>query len=58
MELDYIKGQVAERKRIRNLLGEFGMKLEKEVSDGDNYSLGRYSAISEFIALLDGELHE
>lgn len=47
-----------EQERIRNLLGEFGMKLEKEVSDGDNYSLGRYNAISEFIAILDGELHE
>jgi len=54
----YMKGQVAERERIRNLLGEFGMKLEKEVSDGENYSLGRYDAISEFIAILDGELHE
>ena len=51
-------GEKQERERIRNLLGEFGMKLEKEVSDGDNYSLGRYDAISEFIAILDGELHE
>jgi hypothetical protein len=52
------KHAAREHKRIRSLLGEFGMKLEKEVSDGDNYSLGRYNAISEFIAILDGELHE
>jgi hypothetical protein len=54
----YRLGELNERKRIRNLLGEFGMKLETEVSDGDNYSLGRYNAISEFIAILDGETNE
>lgn len=51
MESDYTDA----KQTIRNLLGEFGMKLEKEVSDGDDYSLGRYSAICEFIAILDGE---
>jgi hypothetical protein len=54
----FLEGWNGQQKRIRNLLGEFGMKLEKEVSDGDNYSLGRYNAISEFIAILDGELYE
>lgn len=51
-------GEKQERKRIRNLLGEFGMKLEKEVSDGDIYSFGRYNSIYEFVAILDGEVHE
>jgi hypothetical protein len=51
----YNNGVKEERARIRVLLGDLGMLLEKEVSDSDSYSLGKHDAVCEVIALLESK---
>jgi len=49
---DFEKGVQAERQRIVLMLQERGLMAEKQVSDGDGWSFGRYNELLDIIDLI------
>ena len=48
-------GRQRERERIIRMLQERGLMAEKQVSDGDGWSFGRYNELMDIIDLIKGD---